>query len=223
MRCAVADLHILEGGKSAAVSKPSLEDLVRDDVALKPGFESALANIEATQSPAIPQGELVEPDIADLTDDELVARRAQIAEELAHVKELLGGFLLGCEMEIERRIRASGGRAMPHPKYEIELVEEFGPYVYDFDLLNAAAKLLPNNERAKVVKHVPEWTETHAAHDEVGAAVSISALIRKYGEISEVGILLRDAMKREKTGERLKIKERKAALPPGGTARGSVR
>jgi hypothetical protein len=218
--------------KERNIARDFAEARARDRAGLTPKPSNVVAIMRPTGAPPSPddqvwddvatlgQGELVEDEFATLSDAALLTRRANLAEELAHVKELLGGFIAACDLEIERRIRASGGRAMAHPAYKkIEIEEEFGPYSFDRDLLNEAALLLPDDERAKVIRHVPEQVQVIAAHDEPGNPVSIAALIRKYGSESEVGSLLSRAMRRQKIGERLSIVPHKKVLPPGGNAR----
>lgn len=178
--------------------------------------EVASANAEAAKADIVA---LRQFELSKMSDDEVVTHLAAAREERQHLLDVMGAVILAAEQELEKRIRASGGRAMAHPKFEIEIVEDFGPYRYDLAILNAAANLLPEDERSKIVKHVGETVTVIAAHDEPGNPVSIAALIRRYGADSDVGVLLASAMQRDKTGERLRVKERKAPLPAGGSAR----
>jgi chemotaxis protein CheY-P-specific phosphatase CheC len=122
--------------------------------------------------------------------------------------------------ELLTRLQHRNARAIASPLFDkIERVDQYTQYAFDIELLSEVAAMLPPDEAAKIIKFVPEKTTIIPAHYEPGAAVSIAAAIRKYGEASEVGEKLTRAMTRSKVGETVEIKPLKAPKPPlGGTA-----
>jgi hypothetical protein len=151
-----------------------------------------------------------------MSEDQLVAWTASAIAEREHVSTVLGDYINAGKQEIERRLKENGGRAIAHPAAEkIELEEQFAQYVWDMEALRAAARWLRERgkdvQAAKIIKHVEEQTTIQPAHDEPGAPVSVNALLREYGETSDLGKLLKKAMTRDKTGERLIFKIRAGA------------
>jgi hypothetical protein len=115
--------------------------------------------------------------------------------------------------ELLVRIERNGGKAIAHPAFEkIEAVDEWSAWTYNIDALREAAKLLPPAEAVKVVKHYPAWTETieHPERWEPGSPQSITAIIKRYGEHSEVGRRLEAARSRSPLGKRVNIKAYRA-------------
>lgn len=146
-------------------------------------------------------------DLPALSDDLLGEYRGAVAEQREDLKLIVHAI----DLEIERRLRAREAREMPHPKFDkIALEEQFSPYVPDFKDLNRAQQLLrelgKDEDAVKVVKHVPEQATIIAAHDVYGSPVSIAALIRKYGEKSEIGELLTRGLTRESLGTKLVVR-----------------
>lgn len=146
--------------------------------------------------------------IEQLSDADLLAHRDGITAEKKEVYEQFCSVERLLDAEITRRIDAAGGRALVLPTGAgYELTDEYSPWAYDMAKLRDAAYLLPDSERVKVIKHVPERTEITPAHDEPGAAVSMTALAKKYGENSPFGVALAEARTRAHVGKRLtKIK-----------------
>lgn len=142
--------------------------------------------------------------------------------------------------ELEHRIRDRKkqnpeARAIPHQRYEIELLDEFTPYRADVAKLREAQPMLPEEEAAKLLVHrrgqiivtLPEQTDPAALrcisdfakqfvgymevatpHDEPGNTTSILALAKKYAG-TPVGDLLASAISRDRTGDKLLFKRRK--------------
>lgn len=139
--------------------------------------------------------------------------KQSMKQTLDEIREEFGAVIIGLEIETRKRLEKRGARSIANPRFSVELVDEYEPYRYDLDLLRAAATMLPAEEAAKIVKFVPEMTETVAAHYVPGAAVSIAALVKKYGDTSEVGKALSTAMTRNKTGDKLVVKDREPNAP----------
>jgi hypothetical protein len=184
------------------------EALPLDTVAPQHGARTAVDasfNVEtaplAESAPSAP--------VEAFTDDALVAYIVEMQEERTRVVELLDSWIGAAKREIEMRLQQRGARALPHKDVEIELEEEFTKWSFDLDALRAAAALLPDDERVKILHHIPEQTYTVTAHDEAGNPRSIAALQRKYGVGNPVGDALARAMKRTKVGEHLIFKPRK--------------
>ncbi len=148
-------------------------------------------------------------DLPSASDDRII-ELVQIAEdELARIKDQFTSFIAAAKNELERRLIDRGATAIPSTTHEVTLVPQWSAYRYDLALLKDAAKNLPEEEAAKIIKRVPE--QVIPAHDEPGAAVSISALAKKYAG-SEIGITLAEAQQRDSLGVKLVMKERRHAL-----------
>jgi hypothetical protein len=142
-----------------------------------------------------------------LSDDMLGDYRCAVIEHSNEFKQI--GHAI--DLEFERRLRERGARSLPHTKFDkIELDDQWSAYEADFEALNEAAQILRalghDDEAAKIAKHVPERSTIVPAHDEYGAPVSIAALIRKYGDKSQIGMLLLRGLKRQHLGTKLVIK-----------------
>jgi hypothetical protein len=143
--------------------------------------------------------------IEKFTDAQLVGYKNDLAQQRADYLDELRRVDLVLDQEIEKRIKAAGGRALVTPDgVGFELVDEFSAWAYHAEKLRAAAELLPEDERTKVVKHVPERVEVIAAHDEPGNANSMNALVKKYGEESAFGKAMAEARERAYLGQKLK-------------------
>lgn len=156
--------------------------------------------------------ELIGPNLGEMSDAEVAEWTGRIGEELEHVTQMLSALYQSGKNEIERRIRERqktnpAARAIPHPTFEIEMVDEFAPYRSDVEKLARAATMLSEDEAAKLVKHVKERVEVIPAHTVAGNVASIKALANKYAG-TEVGELLASAITRDKTGEKLLFKRR---------------
>ncbi len=148
-------------------------------------------------------------DIRSASDDRVVELLAMAQDELARVKSDFDGFIQSAKNELERRMIERGASAIPSQTHEITLEPEWSAYRYDLEKLRDAARNLPPEEAAKILKHVPEVVIP--AHDEPGPAVSISALAKKYAG-SEVGVILAQAQQRDPLGVKVTVKPRKPAL-----------
>ncbi|GAC1388033.1 MAG: hypothetical protein NVSMB31_01350 [Vulcanimicrobiaceae bacterium] len=108
---------------------------------------------------------------------------------------------------VKARLLKRGATEIKDPSFEkCKLEDQFTPYAFDIEKLQAAAKLLNSDDAKKVVKFVPETTTTVPAHYEAGNPVSIAAIIRSAGAESAVGKLLSEAMTRSKVDEKLVVK-----------------
>ncbi len=148
-------------------------------------------------------------DIRAASDDRVIDLLAMAEEEYARVKNDFGSFIQAAKNELERRMIERGATAIPSQTHDIRLEPEWSAYRYDLEKLRDAARNLPPEEAAKILKHVPEVVIP--AHDEPGPAVSISALAKKYAG-SEVGITLAEAQQRDSLGVKIVVKPRKPAL-----------
>ena len=149
-------------------------------------------------------------DLATASDDRIIALVQMAEDELARVKDQFAAFISAGKNELEKRMIERGATAIPSTTHEVTLVPQWSAYRYDLDLLKDAARNLPEDEAAKIIRHIPE--QIIPAHDEPGAAVSISALAKKYAG-SEVGITLAQAQQRDSLGVKLVLKERRHTLP----------
>lgn len=179
----------------------------------KPGSQSVPPRVVLeVPAKAEPQQTLVGPDIPNMTDEELIAFTGQVEAEKAAVAQMLGDLVNAGKRELERRIlerreKNPAARAIPHAKYEVELEEQFSSYTFDLTLLEKVGAQLPDDERAKIIKHVAERVEIIPAHVEAGNVGSIKSLRDKYAG-TEVGDLLAQSISRVKTGEKLIFKPR---------------
>ena len=148
-------------------------------------------------------------DLPSASDDRIIELIQMAEDELARVKDQFTSFIAAGKNELEKRLTERGATAIPSTTHEVTLVPQWSAYRYDLELLKDAAKNLPEEEAAKIIRHVPE--QVIPAHDEPGAAVSISALARKYAG-SEIGITLAEAQQRDSLGVKLVMKERRHAL-----------
>lgn len=148
-------------------------------------------------------------DIRSASDDRVIDLLAMAEEELARVKSDFGSFIQAAKNELERRMVERGASAIPSLTHEIRLEPEWSQYRYDIEKLRDAARNLPEEEAAKILRHVPE--QVIPAHDEPGPAVSISALAKKYAG-SEIGITLAEAQQRDSLGFKVVVKARKPVL-----------
>ena len=148
-------------------------------------------------------------DLATASDDRIIALVQMAEDELARIKDQFSSFITAGKNELEKRLTERGATAIPSTTHEITLVPQWSAYRYDLELLKDAARNLPEEEAAKIIRHIPE--QVIPAHDEPGAAVSISALAKKYAG-SEIGITLAEAQQRDSLGVKLVMKERRHAL-----------
>jgi hypothetical protein len=173
-----------------------------------------IANTEPA-TPAVYKEAVVDPFSGEVVDFEGVEDAAVVdflAAATAKKRQIVDAFL---EMEnatkyiLEQRMRARGATAIPHPQYEIALVEEFAPYAYDLEALTAAKVNLPDDEAQKLCKFVPEYQPPPVpAHYEPGLPVSIKAICKRYGWD------LNRFMRRDSLGVRFKFKPRVSAPKP---------
>ena len=148
-------------------------------------------------------------DLATASDDRIIALVQMAEDELSRVKDQFTQFIAAGKNELEKRMTERGATAIPSQTHEVKLEPQWSAYRYDLDLLKDAAKNLPEEEAAKIIRHIP--ARIIPAHDEPGAAVSITALAQKYAG-SEVGITLAQAQQRDSLGVKLILKERRHAL-----------
>ena len=148
-------------------------------------------------------------DIPSASDDRIIELVQMAEDELARVKDQFTSFIAAGKNELEKRLTERGATAIPSTTHEVTLVPQWSPYRYDLALLKDAARNLPEEEAAKIIRHIPE--QVIPAHDEPGAAVSITALAKKYAG-SEVGVVLAQAQQRDSLGVKLVMKERRHAL-----------
>ncbi|HEY1653977.1 MAG TPA: hypothetical protein VGF86_02555 [Candidatus Tumulicola sp.] len=145
--------------------------------------------------------------LPDLSDEMLGRYFIAIVEHQDEFKRMLHAI----DLEFELRIRERNARELPHAAFDkIALEDQWTAYTYDFDLLKKAQQLLrdlgKDEDAAKICRHVPEYiipAQTIAAHDEAGAAASIAAIIRRYGEEHEISKLLIAGQSRESLGQKL--------------------
>ena len=149
-------------------------------------------------------------DLATASDDRIIDLVQMAEDELSRVKDQFTQFITAGKNELEKRMTERGATAIPSTTHEVTLVPQWSAYRYDLDLLKDAARNLPEEEAAKIIRHIPE--QVIPAHDEPGAAVSITALAKKYAG-SEIGITLAEAQQRDSLGVKLVMKERRHALP----------
>jgi hypothetical protein len=144
-------------------------------------------------------------DLTTMEADTVAAFREMVRDMKAEVSAQFATIAGRCDNELIARIKRDGGRAIPSFEFEkIELEDEWSAYAYDKEKLAKAAALLPPAEAAKVLVHIPEVVVP--AKTVPGNTAAIIALIRKYGEQSEVGGLLAGSMSRSKLGEKLVVK-----------------
>lgn len=155
--------------------------------------------------------------LAEMSESEIIEVVAQVQEEKRNVVEYLGAYEKAGLTELERRIRERreknpAARAIPHPAFDVELVDEFTPYRANIAVLReaAASGMLAEDEVAKLYRHVPESVSVVAAHDEPGNVTSILALAKKYAG-TPVGDTLSSAITRTRTGEKQVFRPRKVA------------
>lgn len=179
---------------------------------------------------------LAKIDLPAMPDDRIVS----FIEAMSDEADVIGDYRAAALRELERRIRDRRAtnpqaRAIPHPAYEIELVDEYTPYRAHVGTLVAAQTLLPEDEAAKIVSPVrgkivvtlpiesdvgeaTALAKRFGGHVEVtpagfvaGNVASIIALAKKYAGTA-VGALLTQAISRDHTGEKLIFRRRKAAM-----------
>lgn len=147
--------------------------------------------------------------ISDLSDEKLVLYREAVLEHKRLLLDELSERQRAIEAELQARMERNGGRALVAQgegvTYKVELSDQYTPYVYDVAGLRDVAKKLPPSEAAKIVKHIEEQITVVPAHDEPGNPRSITALIKQYGENSEIGKALLACMQRTKVGTKLTI------------------
>ena len=149
-------------------------------------------------------------DLANASDDRIIELVQMADDELARIKDAFSAFIAAGKNELEKRMIERGATAIPSQTHEVTLVPQWSAYRYDLDLLKDAARNLPEDEAAKIIRRIPE--QIIPAHEEPGAAVSIAALAKKYAG-SEVGITLAQAQQRDSLGVKLVLKERRHTLP----------
>jgi hypothetical protein len=168
----------------------------------------AQARPEAENSVAAVLSTIAMLDRVDLTKmdaDTVAAFREMVRDMKAEVSAQFATIAGRCDAELIARIKRDGGRAIPSFEFEkIVLEDEYSAYAYDKDKLAKAAALLPPAEAKKVLVEIPEVIVP--ARTVPGNTATITAMIRKYGEQSEVGKLLAGSMSRSKLGEKLVVK-----------------
>lgn len=157
-------------------------------------------------------------DVGTLTDAQLPLLRAMLLDDISENRDPRTILVAQAEAEIKKRLLERGAKALPVTTHIVELEDQYTPYVFDLDKLRAARAMLPDDEAAKILKFVPELIPAPIPeHYDPGPAVSINAIINKYGvdddgnPTSEVGKLLKEAMTRQKTDVKLIIKPRPIA------------
>jgi len=174
---------------------------------------STLANTE-TATPAVYKEAVIEPFSGEVVsfegrpDAEIVAVLGDFIAAKREWLDRVAGYESGLKAILEQRMRERGATGIPHPEYEIALVEEFAPYMFYLDALREAAKDLPDDEKGKFVKHVPEQVAVIPAHDEPGPAVSIRGICKRYGWDES------RFMARASLGTKFKFKPRSSAPKP---------
>jgi len=161
-----------------------------------------MRTLEAVVRPVVTKLEL-----PALPDELLCEYRGAVAEQREDLKQVEHAI----DLEIERRLRERGGREIAHPKFaKIALEDQYSAYTADYAALVAAQTLLRelgrDEDGAKVVKEVAEQTAVIPRHFEYGNPVSIAALIRKYGDDSDVGKLLALGLTRSHLGTKLVVR-----------------
>lgn len=151
-------------------------------------------------------------DLPTLPDGMLGDYRAAVLEHAAEFKAIAHRI----DAEFERRLRERGAREIAHPKFDkIALEDQWSAYTADYPALLEAQRLLKaagkDEDAAKIVKHIAEQVTVVEAHLEYGAAVSIAALIRKYGDESEIGQLLLRGLSRTALGSKIVVKPKPGA------------
>lgn len=175
---------------------------------------TALAQTEAPVAALRVRDDLAGLDVAKLSDAELPMLRSMLLDDIAEYKDPRVLLIAQCEAVMRKRMLERGAHALPSSTHIVALEDQYTPYAYDLEGLKKAAAMLPDDEAAKVVKHVPELTTTVPAHDEPGMTVSIAALIKKYGvdddgnPTSDVGKALAASMKRDPLDPKLVVKPR---------------
>lgn len=158
------------------------------------------------------------PDYDSLSIEVLADLLVQTREENQGFKEDFESFMAP-RRESERylhdilaaKMAESGGKLAPHSRYTIEREEIFSAYAFDIARLKEVAAKLPDDQRAKLIKHTPERQVVVPESWEPGAAVLFTALVKKYaGTQTETD--LKSCFSRAKLGDKLKIKPRADAL-----------
>jgi len=168
------------------------------------------------------------PDYGSLSIEVLADLLVQTREENQGFKDDFESFMAP-RRESERylhdilaaKMAESGGKLAPHSRYTIEREEIFSAYAFDIARLKEVAAKLPDDQRAKLLKYTPERTVVVPEAYEPGAAVSFTALIKKYaGTQTEIDV--KSCFTRSKLGDKLKIKPRvdtmKSVTPTLGEA-----
>lgn len=184
---AIDVLQQAQGGETAPVSSTS--------IAIKPTTSAA-----------------TRLSLPDLSDEMLLDYRAALEEQRTDLRTVEHAI----DLEVERRLRERGARALLHPSFDkVELEEQHTAYAFDVSALCEAAVILrqlgKEDEAAKLVKLVPEQTTIVPEHYEPGNPRSITALREKYGQTPGIGSALGRAMNRQSLGSRLVIKRKAGA------------
>jgi hypothetical protein len=200
-----------EDRSAAMISTTKRPDDARDDdkTSASPPSGSATqgTSLAPVSIPPLALEALLAVDLTAFATDDLGNLREAILDARTEVSQRYGMVLDRIKEEATARIKASGGRALPSFEFEkFELEDEFTQYAFDDAKLEAAMALVSEADARKIGCVIPEHTEVVARRFVRGNTAAILALIRKYGEGSEIGKALSGAMSRSKTGERLVIK-----------------
>ncbi len=160
------------------------------------------------------------PQFAQLADQALIGLCASLEYDREKLNAAIDEQLTPARREIETRLRqrraenpeSTGVIAIPHPMIRVELEPQYGPHAWDIPKLERAAAQLPDEERVKIVRRIPEQVTIVPAHVEAGHPASIKAAIKKYAG-TEVADLLEGASQRPRLEDKLTIAPIRTALP----------
>lgn len=124
--------------------------------------------------------DLANLDVTKLSDAELPLLRQMLTEDIDEYRDPRLVLRDQANAEMMRRMKECGARGLLSLTHEVGLEAQWTPWAYNIEALEAAAKMLPDNEAAKVIKHVAEDIIVIPAHLEAGDANSITAIVKRY-------------------------------------------
>src|ERR1700694_4038551 len=209
--CGVCDTElVLVDGRWTAVEDASATGAIADaDVeAVANGAPAAgtpmLTLIDGGKpKPTVPGGaSALNP--ATATDEQIPEILAMLESARRDMLADIDPTITAFKVEAEKRLRAKSARVIGEGRFQIELVEKWSVQT-DLEKMKAAAAVLPEADRPKLIEVVPETVIPRSERVKSTAMTSINALVKKYGVDSKFGQLVSVAYKREMTGTSIKL------------------
>jgi hypothetical protein len=164
--------------------------------------------------------------LSHLPDDALIELYARAETEKDLVAAPLEWAARATAIEIEHRLHSrrlergdlDAAIEIPHPLAEVKLEPQFGPYAFDEVQAVEAARALPEDEAARLVRIIPAHrvpARLIAAEDvperiELGPVVAWKAALKRFAG-SDVAKLIERSFWRKRLADRVVIRPRKVA------------